>query len=75
MSIELDRTDRTDERHPTSPQEYDDPPPALPPADKGAGAWLFLLGSFLIEAVIWGELLILSRSSIFFFFSSKDVLY
>ncbi|PGH36576.1 hypothetical protein GX50_00613 [[Emmonsia] crescens] len=54
MSIELDRTDRTDERHPTSPQEYDDPPPALPPADKGAGAWLFLLGSFLIEAVIWG---------------------
>ncbi|OJD10735.1 hypothetical protein AJ78_08337 [Emergomyces pasteurianus Ep9510] len=54
MSIELDRGVRTDEGHPSSPQELDDPNTVVPPADKGTGAWLFLLGSFLIEAVIWG---------------------
>ncbi|KLJ09779.1 hypothetical protein EMPG_14812 [Blastomyces silverae] len=54
MSIELDRVDRPDERDPTSAQPYDHPAAGLPPADKSTGAWLFLFGSFLIEAVIRG---------------------
>lgn len=46
-------------------QEYgnDGPPeidsastlPPLPPADGGKAAWLFLLGSFMIEMVLWGD--------------------
>lgn len=28
--------------------------PMLPPVDKGTEAWKFLLGSFMIEAVLWG---------------------
>lgn len=27
---------------------------SLPPADSGRAAWLFLLGSFLIETLLWG---------------------
>jgi hypothetical protein len=26
----------------------------FPPVDRGAGAWKFLLGCWLIEAVLWG---------------------
>ena len=28
--------------------------PALPPVDRGNGAWKCLLGAFLVEAVLWG---------------------
>lgn len=28
--------------------------PPLPPADRGKAAWLFLAGSFLVEALVWG---------------------
>lgn len=55
MSLELDRLGD----HPSSHGEYGStqpPTPALPPSDRGVTAWKFLVGSFLIEAVIWGEL-------------------
>lgn len=29
---------------------------SLPPVDGGKEAWLFLAGSFFIEALVWGEL-------------------
>ncbi len=32
--------------------------PPLPPADGGRAAWLFLFGSFMIETLTWGELVI-----------------
>ncbi|KAK2882582.1 hypothetical protein FQN49_000194 [Arthroderma sp. PD_2] len=52
MSVELDRI----EVHPAPHRECDDTQnsPALPAPDKGTGAWMFLIGSFLIEAVVWG---------------------
>ena len=53
MSLELDRTREC----PLSREERDDPQrraPALPPADRGASAWKFLVGSFMSEAVVWG---------------------
>lgn len=28
---------------------------SLPPADGGKAAWLFLLGCFVIEMLLWGE--------------------
>ena len=32
--------------------------PAPLPSDTGINAWKFLVGSFLIEAIIWGSLII-----------------
>lgn len=28
----------------------------LPPVDRGAGAWMFLVASFVIEGLVWGML-------------------
>jgi hypothetical protein len=28
---------------------------SLPPADTGIRAWMFLAGSFFVEALVWGE--------------------
>jgi hypothetical protein len=33
--------------------------PGLPPTDTGPQAWKFLLGSFVIEAVLWGKFSVL----------------
>ena len=30
--------------------------PSLPPADGGRAAWLFLLGSFVTEMLLWGAI-------------------
>ncbi len=38
-------------------QEQDDQGhliPVLPPTDEGAGAWKYLAGCFLVEAILWG---------------------
>ena len=35
--------------------EYEHEQVALPRADGGREAWLFLAGSFMMEALIWGE--------------------
>lgn len=42
----------------TEPLRHDDEQlniSALPPTDTGAGAWKFLAGCFLVEALLWGE--------------------
>jgi hypothetical protein len=31
---------------------------SLPPTDRGKSAWLFLAASFLIEAVVWGRVML-----------------
>ena len=36
----------------------------VPPADGGKGAWLFLAGCFVFEALVWGELSPFSHSQI-----------
>ena len=38
----------------TQQDEFPTPPLTLPPADGGWAAWLFLLGSFMIEMFLWG---------------------
>lgn len=39
--------------------------PVLPPTDEGAGAWKYLAGCFLVEAILWGAFnLILSHGTI-----------
>ena len=32
----------------------DDELTTLPPADRGKGAWMFLAGCFVFEALVWG---------------------
>ena len=34
---------------------------SLPPVDGGREAWLFLAGSFFIEALVWGAYLLSSK--------------
>ena len=36
---------------------------SLPPADKGRDAWLFLVAAFIMEALVWGMLLVQFTSS------------
>lgn len=36
-------------------EEVDDDDAALPPADHGKQAWLFLIGCFCIEGLLWGN--------------------
>jgi len=31
----------------------------LPPVDQGKDAWLFLISSFFIEALVWGKILLI----------------
>ncbi|KAJ3008461.1 hypothetical protein HKX48_008516, partial [Thoreauomyces humboldtii] len=35
-------------------ESLEDDTDVFPPQDKGAGAWIFLLGASVIEAVTWG---------------------
>ncbi|RDW63423.1 hypothetical protein BP6252_10968 [Coleophoma cylindrospora] len=54
MSLELEQF----EDHSSFPRREHDTiqpsTPALPPPDRGASAWWFLIGCFMIEAVVWG---------------------
>ena len=42
-------------RRPSRQGEHEQEHDSLPRADTGKDAWLFLLGSFCIEALIWGK--------------------
>ena len=42
-------------RRPSRQAEHEQEHDPLPRADGGRDAWLFLLGSFFIEALIWGK--------------------
>lgn len=54
MSIEPDRNEITLATHGEN-DESQLPQPKFPP-DRGAHAWKFLIGCFLIEAIIWGKM-------------------
>lgn len=53
-------------RERTSPSEsievLENAASALPAADRGPAAWKFLIGCFLIEAILWGKYHLLSDS-------------
>jgi hypothetical protein len=56
MSLELDII----EGHSSPQRERDDiqrRTAALPLPDRGIRAWTFLVGCFMIEAVIWGKMI------------------
>lgn len=36
-------------------RQAEDSTPALPETDRGTAVWLFLLGSFMIECLLWGK--------------------
>lgn len=36
---------------------------SLPRADEGMPAWKFLLGAFIVEAVLWGEFYLVQKIS------------
>lgn len=38
------------------PSEENDDEAGLPPADHGKQAWLFLIGCFWLEGLLWGKL-------------------
>jgi hypothetical protein len=43
----------------------DDELAKLPPADGGKGAWMFLAGCFVFEALVWGKrFLVLQQSTV-----------
>jgi len=44
----------------------------FPPVDRGAGAWKFLLGCWLIEAVLWGVYLLILASPCRLFLGSSS---
>lgn len=59
MSVELRRLPDADARDAASAQQTDEEDvntliQTMPPTDKGAAAWKFLLSSFVIEALLWG---------------------
>ncbi|KAK5051019.1 hypothetical protein LTR84_003578 [Exophiala bonariae] len=57
----MDASQDLELRHRVSPQDQEDDIPdqmtvgsALPPTDRGANAWLVLLGAFMLEGLVWG---------------------
>ncbi|KAK6210006.1 monocarboxylate transporter [Colletotrichum tabaci] len=60
MSVELRRLPDADaDARAASAQQTDEEDintliQTMPPTDKGAAAWKFLLSSFVIEALLWG---------------------
>ena len=47
----------------------------LPTVDGGREAWLFLAGSFFIEALVWGKCLFLKVFSFFSFLNFRSILH
>lgn len=40
--------------------DEDEQPTGVPPADGGRGAWMFLAGCFVFEALVWGDCFLVS---------------
>lgn len=50
VSVEGGLHENLTEGAPQGAQEF-----SLPPVDRGKDAWLFLMASFVTEALVWGE--------------------
>lgn len=50
----MDMPEELELRRRSSEQDHFQVGHALPPTDRGAGAWLVLLGAFVIEGLVWG---------------------